>query len=70
MTNINLKHKLINSDADFIKRLRQIIPKRGNNFPEENLRELSDRELTRMLKNTTGFQQSLNELESKPRKIK
>jgi len=56
-------------DKEFLKRLRKIISSRTQNFPNENIRELSDRELTRMLRNTDGFQKSLEELKIKPRKM-
>ena len=57
-------------DLDFLKKIRSTIPKRLTRFPEENIKELSDRELTRMLKNTQGFEQSLKEIEGLPRKFK
>ena len=66
---INLRNfeKKIRTDKDFIFGLRGIIPKRLNNFPEESPRELSDRELTRMLKNTEGFEKALEEMATLPR---
>ena len=56
--------------VDFLKKVRSTIPKRLIKFPNETARELSDRELTRMLKNTVGFEQSLKEIETTPRRFK
>lgn len=62
------KQKIFRSDPDFIKRLRSIIPDRMRNGLEDNPRALSDRELTRMLKNTDAFELSLEELRTKRRR--
>ncbi|KKM06194.1 hypothetical protein LCGC14_1746440 [marine sediment metagenome] len=70
MTNNNFRARKMRVDLDFLKKIRSTIPKRLTRFPEENIKELSDRELTRMLKNTQGFEQSLKEIEGLPRKFK
>lgn len=68
--NRKLIDKEIRADPDFVNNLRATIPKRVLNFPQENIkRDFPDRELTRMLKNTRGFKESLKEMETLPRKI-
>ncbi len=64
----NKLSELMRVDKDLKQQLRKVIPKRIRNFPEENPRELTDRELTRMLKNTSSFPASLKELEKLPRR--
>ena len=70
MANKNLTIKQIRVDDDFVKKLRSTIPNRLVNFPDENIQQLTDRELTRMMKNTEGFQNGLKELETLPRREK
>lgn len=48
------------------KALISVIPERLRRYPEE-VNDLTFAELTRMLVNTDGFQQSLKELKEKPR---
>ena len=66
--NDKLRFKLMKADEEFVKKIRKVIPNRIRNYPNENVRELTDRELTRMMKNTMGFEESLKELETLPRR--
>ncbi len=68
MTNIDLIDKKIRVDIEFVKELRMAKKRRAVNFPDEDI--LSDREITRMLKNTAGFEKSTEELIKSPRKTK
>ncbi len=70
MSNRELMDKTMRADTKFIERIRSTIPNRMRNFPEENVKTLSDRELTRMMTNTVGFEESLKELETLPRRNK
>jgi len=67
--NDKLKFKLMKADPEFVRKLRLTALKRAIKFPEEKIGvDLTDRELTRMMKNTTNFEESLKELETLPRK--
>jgi len=61
-----MKERTFKVDEDFIKKLREVRPRRMDKYPED-YGKLSDKELTRMLKNTEGFEKSIRELETKPR---
>ena len=65
-----MKGKIIRVDKDFAEKMRKTIGNRARNFPKEDTRELTDRELTRMIKNTKGFEESLKDLETLPRRQK
>lgn len=60
------KRFLMEADEGFFKDIKNIkIPRIKNNL---ETKVISDREVTRMLRNTDGFKISLEELKTKPRK--
>ena len=58
---------IMRADLKFREALRKAANERVRKYPKERAK-LTDRELTRMLTNTEGFQISLKELKTKPRK--
>jgi len=70
MSNRNFVGKLMRADKDFISLSRSTVTRRIKNFPKENPRELTDREITRMMKNAPSFPNVLKEMEVLPRKRK
>ena len=63
------KQRTFKTDENFIKTIRSVKPIRMIKF-KEDARELSDRELTRMVSNAPSFKNVLKELETLPRKKK
>lgn len=65
------KSMLTRVDTDLIEELRKIKPIRvKNGLAGTKPQELSDREMTELLRKTNGFKFSMEELKNKPKKMR
>lgn len=68
VVNKNSRGKMTRVDEKTLQMMRLAARQRLMRHQDENPRELSDRELFRMLRNTQGFELSLEEMIKLPRK--
>ena len=67
MSSLNKRNKSLRVDPDFAKDLDEVMSFREYQRLDKR-RDLSPREITRMMRNTSAYKQMLSELKTKPRR--